>query len=63
MEANFNYNNKTLAWEVLRCIEQNRMLPIEQYGSRHGHSAIVQASNKKLLHDLTLLLRKPFSGL
>ena len=39
MEANFNFNNKTIAREVLNYMEKNKILPEEQYRSRHERSA------------------------
>jgi hypothetical protein len=61
IEVNFNYNNKVLAWKLLRCIEENGLLPKEQYSSRHGHKAISQAVNKKLLYNASHLEQKPLA--
>ena len=59
MEAGFNFNNKTMTRDILYCAERNDLLPKEQCGSRHGHCASKQASNKRLLFDLAHLLRRP----
>ena len=60
-EGDFNYNNKTLARELLQCAEENNVLPVEQYGSQHNHKAISQAISKKLLCNASHLLRKPIT--
>ena len=49
IEANFNYSNKVIAKEVLRCDEANQLIPREQYGSRIEYRAITQVLNKRLL--------------
>lgn len=38
-EVDFNFNNKIMARDVLRCAEENELLPKEQYGRRSGHIA------------------------
>ena len=48
-----------MAWDLLSCTEENKLLLREQYGSRKGHQAILQALNKRLLYDLNQLSRYP----
>ena len=40
MEEEFNYNNKILAWEVIRCAEENKQILREQYSSCKNDRAI-----------------------
>ena len=61
IEADFNYNNKKIARDVLWCCENNKFLPREQYGSHHGHNTVIPVCNKKLLFDLAHLLQKPLT--
>ena len=56
IEVDFNFNNKIIAKELLTCMEQNNLLPNEQYGSRYSYYTAKQAVNKKLLFDLAYLL-------
>jgi hypothetical protein len=61
MEADFNYNNKKVARDVLWCCQNNNFLPQEQYGSYYGYNAVTQVCNKKLLFNLAHLLWKPLA--
>ena len=40
IEADFNYNNKKMAKDLLWYCEKNNFLSKEQYSSRHSHSAL-----------------------
>ena len=53
IEADFNFNNKIMARMVMQYIEDNKLIPQEQYRSRKGHKAIEQVNNKRLLYDIT----------
>ena len=33
IEADFNFNNKVMTRNATRCVEQNNLIPIEQYRS------------------------------
>jgi hypothetical protein len=58
-EADFNYLNKHVGRTMIRSAQIFGHLAREQYGSRQGHKAIDQATNKQLTTDLLLLLREP----
>lgn len=58
LEADFNFNNKVLAKQIMHCAERNHNLPQEQYGSRKGKKAILHAVNKRLLYDIIHLQRR-----
>ena len=59
LEVDYNFNNKILAKMIIECIEYNKLIPEEQYGSRKDHKAIDQVNNKRLLYDLAHLQRRP----
>ena len=59
LEADFNFNNKKLGRDILRCAEHNNLLPREQYGSRKCKRAILHVVNKRLLYDSIHLQRRP----
>ena len=59
MEADFNFNNKIMARMVIKCIEENNLIPKEQYRSRKLHKVIDQVANKCLLYNLAYLQRRP----
>jgi hypothetical protein len=58
-EADFNYLNKHVGRTMIHSAQIFGHLAREQYGSRQGHKAIDQATNKRLTTDLMLLLREP----
>ena len=37
IEVDFNFNNKIMAQDILRCAKDNALLLKEQYSSRSGH--------------------------
>lgn len=58
-EADFNFNNKKVGRDMLKCAEVNKLIPREQYGSRKNKKAILHVFNKKLLYDVIHLQRRP----
>ena len=52
VEADFNMNNGFIGRRVMDNAEKYDVLAQEQYGSRRGHSAQVQALNKRLVFDV-----------
>jgi hypothetical protein len=46
--ADYNYVNKHIGRTIMSNAERYRKLTTEQYGSRNGHTAIMQACNKKV---------------
>ena len=52
MEADFNFNNKVIARDIMNCVEQNHLFPMEQYSSHKGHQIIHQATNKRLVYGI-----------
>ena len=59
IEANFNFNNKVIARLIIKCTEENNLLPAEQYGSRKLHCMASQAINKRLVYNISDLQRRP----
>ena len=58
-EPDFNFTNGRTGRLAMENAEKHGTIPPEQYGSRKNHSAIDQALNKVLMHDLLRLLRQP----
>ena len=59
VEADFNMNNGFIGRRVMDNAEKHDALAQEQYGSRKGHSAQVQALNKRLVFDILRQYKKP----
>ena len=51
-EADFNFNNKTLAKRMMKTVEKVGVIAPEQYGSRNKMNAIECALNKRLMFDI-----------
>ena len=58
MEACFNFNNKFMARSTMKCAEENKLLPAEQYSSRKLHCIASQAINKRLVYDISHLQKR-----
>ena len=52
IEVDSNFNNKVLAKLTIECAERNKLLSIEQFGSRKVYQAIYQTTNKRILYDI-----------
>jgi len=51
-EADFNQLNKFIGKEMMNQAKEQGLVAGEQYGSKHGKSAITQSLNKQLAFDL-----------
>ena len=60
-EAAFNFNNKVLGSTVMKAVEVDGTISIEQYRSRKDISVDDQCLNKRLTHDQALLLNVPIA--
>ena len=58
-EADFNFNNKTLAKRMMASAEKAGVIAPEQYGSRNGMNAIECALNKRLMFDILRQTKRP----
>ena len=58
MKADFNFNNKMIVRNILFCAERNCLLLKEQYRSQYRYYIMIQVTNKKLLCNITHLLKK-----
>ena len=58
-EADFNFNNKTLAKRMMISAEKAGVIAPEQYGSRNGMNAIECALNKRLMFDILRQNKRP----
>ena len=59
-KAGFNFNNKLMGRDVMRCAETNKLLPDEQFGSRtrKKRRVINRVVNKRSSYDLAWLTKQ-----
>lgn len=56
-EADFIFNNKTLGTKMMKQVELDGLLALEQYGSKKKKTAIKRDLNKRLIFDIHVKLK------